>query len=637
MSLRHVRLLLLALIALEVALLIWGPHAADHLPAIQASLAAKQKPEWWDNAAMGIRYAAWINLGLFSLFLITSQWWTRPVEKSRVQNPEFRIQTPRWFWPLLIVAMLLCLGLRLPLASKSLWWDESWVMFQVVHGKWRPDSKHPGQLKFQSHDWKRCAFYYQKPTNHAPMSLAQKASLAAWHKLTGAAPGDFSELAVRTPALLASCAAVLMLALLLRSWGWPRAGLAAAFVLALHPWHVRYGVDARGYALVVPLCIAAMFAVSRIWQSRGAAFLPWLCWGVIEFFWLWAYPNAVLDVAALNLLLLTVFLRETEFRTCGILRLLATNLFAAIALIQVFLPNFMQAIQWAGSENVAQPLSMELVKSTLSQLFLGVELAWPPTIEAKGLVSSGAGTSGTSFAGSMITLAASVAVLLFLRRRATHKLSPRHWLVLGMPAASSLAFAIFVGVTGSYFYPRFVIAMLPSVIALLVALFAEALEDTTSTAHRSGWRLRTRRSVALLLLVFLILKIAPFWVAQTQVQMSRPYAPLREATRTARAIAKDSGGLRGPGLIVCYGHGHEVLPLYLPEIQPALSRAELEQFVTQARVAQRPLIVIQGHTTHNRASIPDGFALLDDSSVFEELKAFPGIDPEFYTRIYRLK
>ena len=57
------------------------------------------------------------------------------------------------------------------------------------------------------------------------------------------------------PALLASCAAVILLGLLLRQWGHPGAGATAALVLAIHPWYIRYGVDARAYALVVPLCI----------------------------------------------------------------------------------------------------------------------------------------------------------------------------------------------------------------------------------------------------------------------------------------------------------------------------------------------------------------------------------------------
>jgi hypothetical protein len=637
MSLRNVRILLLVLIALEAALLIFGPQAGDHLPAIEAALTAKARPPWWDDAAMGVRYAAWINLGLLLLLLGTSQWWTRPSTAPQISNLKSQISNPKWFWPLAITAVIICLGLRLPLAGKSLWWDEAWVVMQASHGKWNADSKKPGELKFQAHDWKRCAFYYQKPTNHVPMSLAQKASLTIWHKFSGAPPGDFSDLAVRTPALIASCAAVLLLALLLRSWGWAGAGTAAAFLLALHPWYVRYGVDARAYALVVPLCIAGIFAVSRVWQSRGAALLPWVCWGLIEFLWLWAYPNAVIDVAALNLLLALVFLCDKEARVSGLFRLAATNLFAAMAYLQVFLPNVMQALRWAGGENVAQPLNLDLIKSTLSHLFLGVEFVWARTSETEGLVSSAAGMHGTSFAGAMIVLAAAVVVLVFTRRLSTDRLASRHLLVLATPVVSSLLFTALVSFTGSYFYQRFIIAMLPCVLALMAILFSEALADRRPLAPQARWRLRTRRSLACLLLIFLLLRVTPFWAAQDRLLLERPYAPLRDVTKLARAVAKDTSPTRKGGILVCYGHGHEVMPLYLPKMQPALSRAELEKFIAQARAEQQPLLVVQGHSVHNRALIPDGFTLLDDRNVFEELKAFPGIEPEFYFRLFRLK
>ena len=254
MILRNVRILLVALLALEGALLLFGPQSRDHLPAIQSALAANGKPEWWDDAAMGIRYAAWINLALLILLLLTSKHWTRPLSSS-IEHPASSVQRPRWFWPLVILALLTCLGLRLPLASKSLWWDEAWVVQQVSHGKWRPDPKQVDGFKFMAHDWKRCAFYYQKPTNHAPMSLAQKASFNVWRMITGSPRTEFSDLAARAPALLTSCAAVILLALLLRSWGRPGAGVLAGLLLVVHPWYIRYGVDARAYALVVPLAI----------------------------------------------------------------------------------------------------------------------------------------------------------------------------------------------------------------------------------------------------------------------------------------------------------------------------------------------------------------------------------------------
>ena len=636
MSLRFVRILLLVLLVLEVTLLIFGPQTRDHAPAIQAALAAKDKPDWWDDAAMGVRYAAWVNAGLIVLLAATSAWWARPARASSVITPQSSPLTPKWYWALLAVAVFTSLAVRFPLASKSLWWDESWVVMQVSHGKWRPDSKKPGQYRFQEHDWKRCAFYYQKPTNHAPMALAQKASFTLSQKILKEPAGEFRNLAARAPALLASAAAVLLLALLLRSWGWPIAGISAAFLLALHPWYIRYGVDARAYALVVPLCIGGMFAVSRIWQTRGMKWGPWVAWGLVEFLWLWAYPNAVLDVAMLNILLAGVFLRDVEVRMIGLLRLAATNLFAAMAFIQMFLPNLMQALHWAGSENVAQPLTGHLIKSTLSHLFLGVELGWVKAVETEGLVASTPGIAGTSFWGGMLVLSIALIALLWNRFRSAEKVPGRYWLVLVMPVVSSMLFAALVSAAGSYFYQRFVIAALPCVTAVFVLLFAEAFADRSAAPSSGRW---ARRSLATFLLIMVTVKVVPFWSAQAQVLTSRPYAPLRDVATYVKRYGTDLQKKHGSSLplYVCYGHGHEVMPIYLPEVQSALSRAELEKYIAQARAENRHLLVIQGHSIHNRALIPDGFTLLDDPAVFTEVKAFNGIDPEFYFRVFELK
>jgi hypothetical protein len=549
------------------------------------------------------------------------------------------VEMPVWspkglFFPLVLLAVITCIAVRLPLASKSLWWDESWVVLQVSHGKWRPDTKKPGQLKFTEHDWKRCAFYYQKPTNHVPMSLAQKASFAVWKAINDARPGEFSDMAARLPALLASIAAVVLLALLMKQWGYPGAGAVAAFLLALHPWHIRYGVDARGYALVVPLCIAGMFAVTRIFQTRGYNVLPWVAWGAIEFVWLWAYPNAVIDVTVLNLVLAYGVQRYNDMPWQTLVRLLVTNVFAAMAFIQMFLPNFMQALRWAGNETVSQPLTKGLFYSTLSQLITGVELAWPPTVEAAGLVSSMPGIGISSFDGAMWLLIAILLLLPIARHRFAPKGSAGPWWLLGCVFFSTSQFMGIVSATGSYFYPRFIIAVLPCLIAIICILVADAVRKPGPNTL-PAWLPHLRRWVAILLALGLVIQVLPFWKAQITLLTSRPYAPLRDVSeyiKTQEILLKE----RLP-LVVCYGHGHETLPIYFPTVLSAVSKAELEKYMAQARAEGRGLLVIQGHTGHNRGLIPDGFQLLDDQSLFTQIKAFAGIDPEFYYRVYEMK
>ena len=634
MSLRAVRIILLALIAAELALLVLGPQKKDHAAAIQAAEAACKRPDWWDDAAMGIRYAAWVNVGLLSLLLASAKRWARSNAKSgtdaRLEGPSrppnSKLRTPKWFWPCVLFATLTCLALRLPLATKSLWWDEAWVLQQVDFGKWKEDAKKPGGYKFIAHDWSRAAWYYQKPTNHVPMSLLQKASLTTWQKLTHAKRSEFSDLAARVPALIASCLSVLLLACLLRAWGGrPGAGVAAAFLLALHPWHIRYGVDARAYALVVPLCIGGMLAVTRIVKSSGTKFLPLACFGLVEFIWLWAYPNALLDVAALNLVcavLLWNQCKEKSARINVLWRLIATNVFAAACLIQVFLPNLMQARHWAGQEADKHLLDGDLFVSTISQLITGREASFPTIPEAAGL----APLSTQSSTGFHFIFAALFCLMLvsrsglLLARWRTKRETPQ--LILSALVFSAFLFALTTLALHSYFYPRFAIALLPVVITLFCY-----------DVDRSKFGRWFAAPIALLALVI--------WLPQQKVLATRAYEPLHDV---ALFVQSQAIGTTNPPLIACYGLGREIMPVYEPRCLPLETKPEVERLLQRAQAERRPLYVIYGYNTFNRSTenephriLAEGFQLLDDHARFEEVAAFPGIDPEFYFRVLKAK
>jgi hypothetical protein len=150
------------------------------------------------------------------------------------------------------------------------------------------------------------------------------------------------------------------------------------------------------------------------------------------------------------------------------------------------------------------------------------------------------------------------------------------------------------------------------------------------------WLPHVRRWVAVPLALALLIQVFPFWKAQATLLATRPYAPLRDVSeyvQERQALRKDGKQY----LVVCYGHGHETLPIYLPTVASAVSKAELEKYLNQARAEQRGLLVLQGHTGHNRGLIPDGFELLDDKNVFTQAKSFAGIDPEFYYRVFEMK
>lgn len=677
-ALRPVLAALLGLLALEAAVLIYGPHTGPHLRDIATALAADKRPDWWDDAALGVHYAALINAGLLVLLLVTSRFWARGKIHPVVPAPA--IQSPRWFWPLTIVAILACFALRYPLASKSLWWDEAWVIQQVSHGKWTPDKKHPGELKFQAHDWKRCAWYYQKPTNHAPMSLLQKASITAWQKLTGAKRERFSDLAARVPALLASCVAVGLMACLLRSWGRRGTGVIAACLLAAHPWAVRYGVDARAYALVIPLCLSGMFAITRIVSTRGGQTRCWVWWGLTEFLWLWAFPNAVIDIAALNLVTAWLLWKgaDKRDRSTVLLRLLVTNVFAAMCFVQMFLPELMQARRWVGQEADKHVLDWALVQSTLFQLFLGYELTWPKVPEAAGLVSWGSEFPGEAVRGATYGI---LVLLIPLLVRLTTTLRPKGafpkpTILLPTLVLSAMSFALLTWVAQSYYYPRFVIALLPVGIiivvidffrvneprhsaklvkavafilgSVLVACVLKLVTPSLLTSAPDTWPPYLIGAAVLAALAFfaesikhgqavvngsLAIALAWFmWAPQLRVLVARPIAPLHDVATFVQSQAASP-----KPIIACYGLGREVMPVYEPTCVPVENAAGVEALWQRAKAEQCPLYVIYGYNNFNRALLSDGFKLLDDTSRFEDVKAFPGIEPEFYFRVLRAK
>src|SRR5204862_292153 len=79
-------------------------------------------------------------------------------------------------------------------------------------------------------------------------SLAARASLDVWRMITRSPAEAFSETAARLPHFLAGIGTIFLMFLLGRAVGSPLAGASAAWLPALHPWHVRSSAVMRGRA-----------------------------------------------------------------------------------------------------------------------------------------------------------------------------------------------------------------------------------------------------------------------------------------------------------------------------------------------------------------------------------------------------
>ena len=284
------------------------------------------------------------------------------------------------------------------------------------------------------------------------MSLLQKASIAAWQKITGATAQRFSDLAAR-------CRRCWLRWLRWSCWpaccgrgenpaleSPPRSCSRCipgtsdmAWMRGLMPWWCR--------------CASAACLPSRDWWKPAAARFGLGCGGELTaFLWIWAFPNAVLDIAVSEHRgrMLLWKSHETLSRSMDLPAALDGDEWICSDLfLQVFLPNLMQARHWAGQESDQHVLILSLAAETASQLLCGRNVAethWQLAI----------------LCGALVLMAAAF-VWIFVARRTLHP----GVLVLPALAVSAIIFGTLTSALGSYYYPRFVIALLPVAIAAL--------------------------------------------------------------------------------------------------------------------------------------------------------------------------
>ncbi len=157
-----------------------------------------------------------------------------PIVRINVSQNWARAQ--RW---LMVVVTLAAFGLRAAqLEEQSLWYDETYSVFvagSTLENGWAillADGVHP-------------PLYYG----------LLKATMALW--------GD-TEFALRISSAMLGALAVPLIYQAGRRWIGARAGIFAALLIAVSPFHVWYSQEARMYALVVPIALGVMLLFERL-------------------------------------------------------------------------------------------------------------------------------------------------------------------------------------------------------------------------------------------------------------------------------------------------------------------------------------------------------------------------------------
>jgi 4-amino-4-deoxy-L-arabinose transferase-like glycosyltransferase len=111
--------------------------------------------------------------------------------------------------------------------------------------------------------------------------------------------GD-SEISIRVPPLVFGLLTIALTARLAAEYAGPRAGLVAAFVLAISPPHIWYSQEARQYSLLLLLVVLCTLAFHKLRQSPSARW--YAVYAVVAFCMVFTHYFAIAYLAAFTLL-----------------------------------------------------------------------------------------------------------------------------------------------------------------------------------------------------------------------------------------------------------------------------------------------------------------------------------------------
>ena len=111
---------------------------------------------------------------------------------------------------------------------------------------------------------------------------------------------------------------------------------------------------------------------------------------------------------------------------------------------------------------------------------------------------------------------------------------------------------------------------------------------------------------------------------------------MRETADLLRGAQEESGG---NAILASYGLGSNLLQSYLPEIIDIRDRSgsTLPQLMADAHAGRKSLYVAWAYDDFHANHYNAGLVLLKNPALFEPVAAFPGIEPDFYHRIVRLR
>ncbi len=250
-----------------------------------------------------------------------------------------RVYNLFWLAPILALA----LGLRLyRIGANSLWFDEAFSWLVIQHSPWSILTQRLEP--------------FLPPLYHVLLYF--------WSYL-----GD-SEVVLRSFSAVCGVMTVPVMYILGRELFTPAAGLAAAFLAAVLPFHIYFAQEARPYALIILLSALVLWGFVRAWKSTSHGL--WASLGLLAGVSLYAHYFLIFQLAVFHGFVLLVQPRE-KYRWRGLL-------LSDFIITLIFIPRL--SLAWAQTYRVTTdfwvsiPSPLQPIKTLVFLLFSHTTPLW---------------------------------------------------------------------------------------------------------------------------------------------------------------------------------------------------------------------------------------------------------------------
>jgi len=544
------------------------------------------------------------------LLLATVKWWMMPSPSDAI--PTKHSPSPRWFWPLVVVAMGIIAVMSSMRLHHDLWADEEYTLRLFVQGTYKPDpASADGAVIFKEFGAGRAFHHYVKPTNHVFFSILSRLSVTVWKWFRQPGGQPFSEAALRFPAWIFGMLAIAAVALLGRELGFPRAGVMAAFLMAFHPWILRYASEARGYSMI--LCFVPLLAICWMRAVKTNRWRWWASVGALQFAMIYTNPSIIYPVAVLAALTpAVVFLCiPRQDRAAAFLRWMAASFAGALLFILLFAPCMPQLRSYlTGTTQAYGEMGVRWVKELGAYMLSGQTWSQSqnPGDPYPALILYSV-RSPWIFAGVIgFVLAAGAAGLVRVVRRGRLHAAVAAFLTLPAFVAFAAAEA-----RGWYLYEWYLIYALVGLV-----VFVAAGIDMTGRNTPRGWIIP-----ALITSAFLTAHLDMTHKIRTWL-LTRPLGPMRESILLTRPTTLPNYPGHNDVITASFSESPH---LYDPHFVRVKTLDELTALMRLSDAQGRPLYLNIGGVPAAQTLEPEMTRLMLSSPQFEIVARLPGWEP----------